>query len=223
MIHQEFLDQPLEEVLESIWRRREEENDTSLSGLLREAPEPGTKVIVEQLAGRKLIEVSGDTIHLLRAGEDLAKAVIRRQRLAERLLSDVLDVPLEETEQQACLMEHILSPSVTDAVCAFLGHPPTCPHGQTIPPGPCCGGKRGDKVKPVVVSLHDLTPGATARVVFIAPSVVRRLDRLGSFGVIPGTVLTLKQKNPSLVVELGGTALALEKSVATEIYVRRED
>jgi Mn-dependent DtxR family transcriptional regulator len=44
-----------------------------------------------------------------------------------------------EIEQQACKFEHILSPEATDKICAFLGHPRTCPHGAPIPPGPCCG------------------------------------------------------------------------------------
>src|SRR5208283_3090562 len=43
-----------------------------------------------------------------------------------------------EIEQQACKFEHILSPEATDKICAFLGHPRTCPHGAPIPPGPCC-------------------------------------------------------------------------------------
>jgi DtxR family Mn-dependent transcriptional regulator len=48
-----------------------------------------------------------------------------------------------EIEQQACKFEHILSPEATDKICAFLGHPRTCPHGALIPPGPCCG-RSGD-------------------------------------------------------------------------------
>jgi DtxR family Mn-dependent transcriptional regulator len=222
MIHQQFLDQPREEVLETLWCMREEDGDTSLSGLRRRSPEPGLDTIVQDLVAKQLITLSGDTIRLLPEGEASAMAVVRRNRLAERLLSDVLDVSMEESEEQACLMEHVLSPAVTDAVCAFLGHPPTCPHGLPIPPGPCCAKRGNGKLRPVVTPLADMAPGTTARIVFIAPSVVRRLDKLGSFGVVPGTVLTLRQKRPSLVVELGGTTLALEKDVAGEIYVRPE-
>jgi Mn-dependent DtxR family transcriptional regulator len=47
-----------------------------------------------------------------------------------------------EIEQQACKFEHILSPEATDKICAFLGHPRTCPHGALIPPGPCCSRNR---------------------------------------------------------------------------------
>jgi DtxR family Mn-dependent transcriptional regulator len=41
-------------------------------------------------------------------------------------------------EEQACYFEHILSPAVTDSICAFLGHPRLCPHGRPIPRGACC-------------------------------------------------------------------------------------
>ena len=72
--------------------------------------------------------------------------IIRRHRLAERLFTDTLAMDSEtEIEQQACKFEHILSPEATDKICAFLGHPQTCPHGSPIPPGPCCGRKLDPK------------------------------------------------------------------------------
>ncbi len=68
-----------------------------------------------------------------------AADIIRRHRLAERLFTDSLALDSEsEIEQQACKFEHILSPEATDKICAFLGHPRTCPHGAPIPIGPCC-------------------------------------------------------------------------------------
>lgn len=221
MVHPEFLEQPLDEILELIWVRREE-GDESVAGLLEHSPEEGTEDILARLESEDLIERVGKSIHLKPQGEARAKMVVRRQRLAERLLADVLDVPLEESSQQACLMEHILSPGVTDKVCAFLAHPPTCPHGHPIPPGVCCLDKKARSLEPVVMALPGLPPGIRARIVFIAPSVSARLDRLGSFGVVPGTEITLRQKHPSLVIEFGGTSLALEEDVAREIYVRRD-
>lgn len=75
-------------------------------------------------------------------GRSKAGSIIRRHRLAERLFTDSLAMDSEsEIEQQACKFEHILSPGATDKICAFLGHPRTCPHGAPIPPGPCCGPK----------------------------------------------------------------------------------
>ena len=88
---------------------------------------------------------SGDgslIVQLTPRGRDRASSIIRRHRLAERLFTDSLAMDSEtEIEQQACKFEHILSPGATDKICAFLGHPKTCPHGAAIPPGPCCAGR----------------------------------------------------------------------------------
>jgi len=78
-------------------------------------------------------------VELTPRGKQHAADIIRRHRLAERLFTDSLALDSEtEIEQQACKFEHILSPEATDKICAFLGHPRTCPHGALIPPGPCC-------------------------------------------------------------------------------------
>jgi Mn-dependent DtxR family transcriptional regulator len=77
-------------------------------------------------------------------GQQRAADIVRRHRLAERLFTDSLAMDSEtEIEQQACKFEHILSPQATDKICAFLGHPRTCPHGAPIPEGPCCGRATG--------------------------------------------------------------------------------
>jgi putative ABC transport system ATP-binding protein len=79
-------------------------------------------------------------VELTPRGRERAGNIIRRHRLAERLFTDSLAMDSEsEIEQQACKFEHILSPEATDKICAFLGHPRTCPHGAPIPPGACCG------------------------------------------------------------------------------------
>jgi len=89
------------------------------------------------------------SLHFTDRGRQRAEDVIRRHRLAERLFIQALKVEDEkEIEEQACKFEHILSPEVTDKICAFLGHPETCPHGSPIPRGTCCppnGGSRYGK------------------------------------------------------------------------------
>lgn len=220
MPHLEFLKQPTDEVLEEIWSRGEE-GDRTVAAVLKGSAEAEARAILERLASEGLVRVEGDRLALSSAGEARARALVRSHRLTERLLVDVLGVSNQESDRTACLMEHILSPAVTDAVCAFLGHPPTCPHGKPIPPGACCA-QRKNGVKPVVVPLLDLDLGATGHIVFMTPGVQKRLDRLASFGVLPGTLLELKQKHPSVVVVVGGTTLALEGEVAAGIYVRRE-
>jgi DtxR family Mn-dependent transcriptional regulator len=75
-------------------------------------------------------------------------------------------------------------------------------------------------VRPIVVPLTDLAPGDQGRVAYIKPRHHQRLDRLASFGVVPGTVVQLHQRKPSCVIKIGETDLALEGEVAEEIFVR---
>ena len=95
-------------------------------------------------------------VELTDRGRKKAADIIRRHRLAERLFTDSLALDSEtEIEQQACKFEHILSPEATDKICAFLGHPRTCPHGAPIPLGPCCGKPAESLVETVRM---DITP-----------------------------------------------------------------
>jgi putative ABC transport system ATP-binding protein len=83
-------------------------------------------------------------VELTERGRQRAADIIRRHRLAERLFTDSLALESEsEIEQQACKFEHILSPEATNKICAFLGHPKTCPHGAPIPRGNCCEAQTG--------------------------------------------------------------------------------
>jgi DtxR family Mn-dependent transcriptional regulator len=91
-----------------------------------------------------LVELRDGEVAFTPRGEERARSVIRRHRLAERLFMDVLAIRDEGSiEKNACTFEHILSPEVTDRICTFLGHPRTCPHGSPIPEGDCCLEARG--------------------------------------------------------------------------------
>jgi putative ABC transport system ATP-binding protein len=88
-----------------------------------------------------------DILYFTPKGQQRAMDVIRRHRLAERLFIQTFKVSDEqEVEEQACKFEHILSPEVTDRICAFLGHPETCPHGSPIPRGECCPQKQTARI-----------------------------------------------------------------------------
>lgn len=94
-------------------------------------------------------------VELTPRGQERAGSIIRRHRLAERLFTDSLAMDSEsEIEQQACKFEHILSPEATDKICTFLGHPRTCPHGATIPPGACCTGSEFAGARAVSSTAH---------------------------------------------------------------------
>src|SRR5438270_5404116 len=87
-------------------------------------------------------------------GYQRARDVVRRHRLAERLFVQTFKVGDEaEVEQQACKFEHILSPVATDAICTFLGHRASCPHGSAIPEGECCVRAGGQRCNPQLMDI----------------------------------------------------------------------
>ncbi|WP_456474407.1 metal-dependent transcriptional regulator [Candidatus Pyrohabitans sp.] len=209
----------VEELLEEIWTLKEEDR-TSVSDLLEFTKEEDAGQVLDHMVERGLISIGDDEIRLTAEGEAIAREIVRRHRLAERLLSDVFEVSEGEVETHACEFEHLLSPEVTDSVCTFLGHPPTCPHGKPIPRGECCAKFRRE-LSPLVLPLPELEVGMQAKIVFIAPRSHVTLDRLGSLGIIPGSILKLHQKKPTFVIRIGETDLAIDEEVARQIYVKR--
>ena len=131
-----------DEILEELWMRRE-------SALHHESlhfTELQRRRLFNTMTHIGLLQLAGEEARFTDAGEERARSVIRRHRLAERLFMDVLFIRDDASvESNACTFEHILSPEVTDRICTFLGHPATCPHGSPIPPGECCENHRNSR------------------------------------------------------------------------------
>ena len=89
-----------------------------------------------EMDGAGWISIRQGRVDLLGEGERRAEEIIRRHRLAERLLSEVFELEESHMGSSACQFEHILSPKVLDSVCAFLGHPPICPMANPFPAVP---------------------------------------------------------------------------------------
>jgi DtxR family Mn-dependent transcriptional regulator len=209
----------IDELLELIWTLREK-GVTDLDRLLETTKDAEANFILRLMIKDGLFDMEGNRMVLRERGEEKAKEIIRRHRLTERLLSELFEMSEEEVEEEACKFEHILSPGVTESVCTFLGHPPTCIHGKPIPRGECCS-KFKKEMKPLVIPLEELGLGEEGRIVFIAPKSHRRLDRLSTLGIVPGSMIRMHQKNPSYVLQLGETTLALDKEIVKDIYVKR--
>lgn len=209
----------IEEVLERLWILREQ-NLPAHDGLEGEPFEFETPPVLAEVQRRGWIIPRGEMLELTTAGEEHAAGVIRRHRLAERLLFDVIQVDTQAMEAGACELEHahILSEEATERVCAFLGHPPTCPHHRPIPRGRCCE-RFSQEVRPLVTPLSDSAIGADYRIVFIASHSHRRLDRLCALGVVPGATLRLHQRAPAFIIKVGETDIALEPEVAADVFV----
>lgn len=178
------------------------------------------KKILERLVQQDYLSREGDSFEFTDSGREKGEIVIRRHRLAERLLVDVLSIRDTSFETTACRFEHVLTPEVTDHICTLLGHPRTCPHGKPIPPGPCCS--RAEKsLETVVVRLSDLRSGESGRITYISTTNHHRLDRLSALGLFPGRLVRVHQSEPLFVIFLDETQLALEKEIVGEIFVIR--
>jgi len=211
-----------EELMEFIWTEREH-GSNSIEALLKieEVRNSGaTPESLGKLQSEGLLQIDGDKVTLTDSGDKLAEKVVRRHRLAERLLSDVLDIGGSTLDMHACNFEHSISGEVAESICTLLGHPPSCPHGHPIPKGECCM-KTSALIKPLVVPLTELSVGAEGRVSFIVPKTSKRLEKLGSMGLVPGSVVRLNQKKPAFVIQLGQTTLALEADIVEDIFVKK--
>jgi len=214
-----MIEERLDEALELLWVLQEEhKHDLNVFRLSSEDEDIDT--LIEKLQYEKLIYIEGDSIHLTDKGREQARGLVRRHRLAERLFTDVFDMPDETIHEDACRMEHILSEELTDSVCTFLGHPPACPHGKAIPRGECCKKYRVN-VAPVVTRMSDFEVGQKGKIVFIVSSDPQRLNRLNSIGIVAGGEIKLLQKRPSIVVQVDETTVALDPDIAKEIHVKR--
>ena len=209
----------IDELLELIWTLREK-GVADLDHLLETTQDIEANSILRKMIKDDLFEIEGNRMILKERGEEKAREIVRRHRLTERLLYEIFEMSEEEVEEEACKLEHILSPAVTESVCTFLGHPPTCIHGKPIPRGECCA-KFKKEMKPLVIPLEELGLGEEGRIVFIAPKSHQRLNRLSTLGIVPGSVLRMHQKNPSYVLQIGETTLALDRDIVKNIYVKR--
>ncbi len=207
-----------EEILEALWIATEEKGELSVSFKQLDIG-PGDEGLSE-LGHYTFVEVKGERVYLRSEGREEARMSIRRHRLAERLMMDVLDVQGDEAEEKACEFEHLLREGVDTKLCTLLNHPTTCPHGKPIPPGVCCEeaqttGEMG------VVSLTELKPGEEGEIAYLAADDSTKMQKLMSMGVLPGNRFVLRQAYPSYVFRIGHSEFAVDSGLARDIFVRK--
>jgi len=125
-------------LLEQVWIFGEEGVAPSLEKVRKRTVGQDATRIVARLQALGLLTVREDELALTQKGGTRARDIVRRRRLAERLLTDTFAVNENEADSHACKFEHIISPELDQKICTFLGHPTTCPHGNPIPAGACC-------------------------------------------------------------------------------------
>ncbi|MCX7752555.1 MAG: metal-dependent transcriptional regulator [Blastocatellia bacterium] len=216
------VDRELGELLEALWTL-EEQGEALPQDIRQIAHTEVTDQLLERAIQEGLIarQPSGH-LRLTPMGRSVAMPIIRRHRLAERLMCDILGVDVEETEAAACEFEHFIAEGITRAICTLLGHPRVCPHGRPIPEGACCR-QAEEQVSALLVSCDRLALGETARVAYVSTRSHPRLLKLSALGILPGISVKLLQKWPSIVLQCEETEIALDQETAREIYVWRSN
>lgn len=208
------LSEPTQELLETLWEQSEEGSAGALTEL-EEAPG------FEQLSQMGYITVVDSEVELTERGLPEAEAVIRRHRLAERLMADVLDVGPSSFEAASCQLEHILYAELEDKVCQLLGHPRLCPHGKPIPEGRCCQDRQGAiQTAKLVAPLTDIEVGEGGRVAYLSTHDSSRMRELMAIGLVPGVRVKLLRRSPAYVFSVGESEFAVDEEMARAVYVR---
>ncbi|PLX84076.1 MAG: transcriptional regulator [Desulfuromonas sp.] len=207
-----------EEVLESLWVAVEELDRVAC--LLTDLDlTPGDETLRE-LEALAYTEIRGERLYLRKEGRHEAEMTVRRHRLAERLMMDILDIQGEEGNEQACEFEHLLHQGVDTKICTLLNHPTTCPHGKPIPPGACCDeARRAGEVG--VVPLTELSSGQSGEIAYLAANDDKKMQKLMSMGVLPGNRLEVIQTYPTYIFKVGHSQFAVDDALAREIHIRQ--
>lgn len=212
-----------EEILEHLWINLIEEKNESISeedlrNLVKDH-DPDVANTLKDLIQEGDIHIDANQIFLHETGISKGRQIVRRHRLAERLLKDVIDLPFEKLEINACSFEHILDSDVEQNICILLGHPTFCPHGKEIPPGRCCT-QKASVVHSIIRSLEDIEAGYEGIIAYITAKKHERLQKLMSFGVLPGVPLKIVRKTPGTVIKIDETVIALESDINSSIFLR---
>src|SRR5207302_11275284 len=181
---------------------------------------PGTATAtVKRLAERGLLAHRPcKSVGVTRAGRRAAVAAMRRHRIVERFLADMLGYAWNEADRLAGSFEHDLPQEVEDRLFVALDRPSTCPHGFPIPEPEMAD-------IPEMPALYALEPGDVATVAVpgsTEPDVVAFLDTLG---LRPGVRVEVKEKHPfdgPLVLRVDGHDRTVSERVAQPIFVRKE-
>jgi DtxR family Mn-dependent transcriptional regulator len=181
-----------EEYLEAIYRLEREGPGVTTSGLAADlgvAPASVSGMLKKLASDGYLTYTARSQAALTDAGFAIAIRVIRRNRLAEVFLHDVLGMPWDEVHQEACKLEHAISDRVEERLVAVLGDPQFCPHGHPIPPLDRPGEPRH------MLHLADTLPGTTVRIVEVVEDVPDMLRLLDAGGLRPGATVQVVERS----------------------------
>ncbi|MBI3989724.1 MAG: metal-dependent transcriptional regulator [candidate division NC10 bacterium] len=208
------------EVLEAIYRLEQEGASVSPARLGKRLGlgEAQTMERVLGLQGMGLVETLISGLVLLTAeGERIAVGLIRKHRLIERFLYDVLGLPWDQVHGEAHSLTPVVSDQVGDRLARFLEDPKTCPHGNPIP------STEGALHAEAAVPLHRLNQGKAGVILRIEKEEPALLKYLATLGLLPETKVEVEEVAPfggPILIRVGGSRYALGRKVASKIFVK---
>ena len=210
------LSESIEEYLEAIRKLGKTPGGVSTSRLARQLGVTPASVtgMLRRLADLGLITYKRyRTVTLTASGEQRADEVIRRHRLAERLLTDVLGVPLEEAHDEACRLEHAVSAALEGRIAEALGGPEACPHGNPL----------DASAEDRTLSLLEAPLNRSLVVVRLENETPKVVRYLRGRKLLPGARVKVKEREPldgSVVLEVEGDRQVLGPQMAASVRVR---
>ncbi|MCZ2856337.1 MAG: metal-dependent transcriptional regulator [Candidatus Bathyarchaeota archaeon] len=212
----------IEEYLEAIYRLEEKKGSAKTGDIAKELNVTLgtiTNTIESMEKQRLVIHKPYRGVNLTRKGRKIALDVIRRHRLSERLLTDILSLEWSKAHDAACKLEHaIADKDIVEPLEKALGKPKTCPHGNPIP------SESGEVVEEKSEVLANLGNGEEGVIVKVTNEKPELLQYLVTLGLVPGANVQIEEKAPfngPIMVKVMGASYALGRNVASVIWVKR--
>lgn len=207
-----------EEYCEAIYELHEDDVDVIQARIADRLviSRPAVSEMIKRMEGEGLVSTAKNKIQLTSKGRQLAERVVRRHRLAERFLTDILGLSWAEAHKEAGKWEHVMSDKVEASMDRILSSPTTCPHGNPIP--------GSDYVAPDARRLVDLGVGAPFTVSRIPEELEFEpglLEFLETSSIQPGHSGTVTASSPdgTITIEIGGRHVGVGAFASARILV----
>jgi DtxR family transcriptional regulator, Mn-dependent transcriptional regulator len=174
---------------------------------------PTVHEMIGRLESDGYVERASDkSVEFTGRGRDEAQQIVRRHRLIERFLTDVLGVPWDEVHEEAERLEHAMSPVLEERMLAAIGDAKTCPHGHPLVEG----------VREQGVLLADCEPGARILILRFENEAEEILHYLKRTGIYPQQEGTIESSNDEVVIVSDDGRHSVARGVAETVSVRAE-
>jgi len=218
-----LLSNQAEEYLEAIYRLEQKggfARTMELARNLKVVPGSVTNTIENLKRKGLVIHKPYKGVKLTENGRKIASSVVRRHRLAERLLTDILHLDWSKVHDLACKLEHALSPEILKPLEKALGHPKRCPHGNPIPT--IFGGIFEEES----MALSELGAKMSGVIVKITEEKTETLQQLTRLNLTLGKRVEVENKivpSGSLTIRVEGESYTIDYDLASIIYVKKNE